>query len=251
MDHKSVTGIEHKFTPMVNENVEKYSKYIFEPVDSNTGNWQLVHEDVDMKVYRRELEEDGVVVDPLKAQYIVKGLSGLEMARYFYEKDSRLEWEGTIESFNVLETLAEDTILFHQLHKRIWPSTQRETVFCSHLCTLVNAPTTDNTIGHTWMVCNFSIDHPSVPVTTKHIRTTIHIGMVCQTLTTKPVEPGKESTLTRDDISCKIIYAANVNPGGWAPPSVVRTIAKREITKFIKKISSCALKAISDQPLTL
>lgn len=71
---------------------------------------------------------------------------------------------GTVESFNVLETLSEDSIIFHQLHKRVWPSTQRETVFCSHLCMLSNVPQPENMLGHTWMVCNFSMDHASVPV---------------------------------------------------------------------------------------
>ena len=42
-----------------------------------------------------------------------------------------------------------------------------------------------------------------------------------------------------------------VNPGGWAPPSVVRTIAKREITKFLKKFSSCCYSKYSNSPLTL
>ena len=47
----------------------QYAKYIFEPVDQH---WAMVHEDGDMKVYRRELEENGVVMDPLKAQCTVK-----------------------------------------------------------------------------------------------------------------------------------------------------------------------------------
>lgn len=75
----------------VNDHVSKYAKYIYEPVESTDGSWQLAHEDGEMKVcticcpyyiilylslsvkvYRRELEEDGVVVDPLKAQHVVK-----------------------------------------------------------------------------------------------------------------------------------------------------------------------------------
>ena len=71
---------------------------------------------------------------------------------------------GTIEKVNVVEVLSDDTTVFHQLHKRVWPSTQRETVFCSHICTLTNAPRPDNMVGHTKMACNFSIDHPAVPV---------------------------------------------------------------------------------------
>lgn len=33
--------------------------------------------------------------------------------------------------------------------------------------------------------------------------------MVCQTIANRPIEKGEESQLTRDDVSCRIIYAAN------------------------------------------
>lgn len=45
--------------------------------------------------------------------------------------------------------------------------------------------------------------------TSKLIRATLHVGLVCQTITSKPVELGKEAELTRDDVSCKLIYTAN------------------------------------------
>ena len=48
-----------------------------------------------------------------------------------------------------------------------------------------------------------------VQVTSKLIRATIHIGLVCQTIAVRPVERGKESELTRDDIQCRLSYAAN------------------------------------------
>ena len=94
----------------------------------------------------------------------LQGITAQEVINYFFEKETRLEWEGTLESVDVVETLCEDTIVFHQMHKRVWPSTQRETLFASHLCTLVNAPQPENMVGHTWMVCNFSMEHDSVPV---------------------------------------------------------------------------------------
>ena len=93
-----------------------------------------------------------------------QGISAREVIDFFFDKETRLEWEGTLESVEVVETLAEDSIIFHQLHKRVWPSTQRETLFCSHLCQLTNAPRPENMVGHTWMVCNFSLEHDKVPV---------------------------------------------------------------------------------------
>lgn len=246
---RSPSGVKHRLSQLVNDKTNQYARYIFEPVDSEV--WSLVHEDGDMMVHRRELEEDGVVVDPLKAVYNAQGISAQELSNFFFDKETRLEWEGTLESVDTVETLAEDTMVFHQLHKRVWPSTQRESLFCSHLCTLVGAPRPENMIGHTWMVCNFSIDHDSVPASSKLIRATIHAGLVCQTIASGKVEPGKESELTRKDITCKLHYAVNVNPGGWAPPSVVRAIGKREVCKFIKKLSETCQKRLSSTPLTL
>lgn len=96
--------------------------------------------------------------------------------------------------------------------------------------------------------------------------------MACQTIANSPITEGMESSLTRNDISCLMTYTANgkeygdghgshlisllscyplVNPGGWAPPSVVRTIAKRELTKFLKKFSSACHTKLSKTPLTL
>ena len=67
--HRSVSGVNHRLTPLINEKTSQYARYIFEPVDSTL--WSVVHEDGEMKVYRREMEEDGVVIDPLRATYTV------------------------------------------------------------------------------------------------------------------------------------------------------------------------------------
>ena len=42
-----------------------------------------------------------------------------------------------------------------------------------------------------------------------------------------------------------------VNPGGWAPPSVVRAVSKREYPKFLRKISSFCQNACKDKPITM
>lgn len=225
------------------------------------------------------------MVDPLRASYTIPGVSAKEVIQHFFDKDTRLSWDGMVETVEVVETLAEDTVIFHQLHKRVWPSTQRETLFCSHLCTLTNAPPPENMVGHTWMVCNFSLDHDKVPVriqtalgtlllfvslqsTSKLIRATLYVGLVCQTVSSHPAAPGKEAELSREEISCKLVYAANgewklmgfslqsvafyaVNPGGWAPAAVVRTIAKRELCKFIKTFSASVQNKVSSTPVTL
>lgn len=57
------------------------------------GVWQLFAEEGEMKMYRRELEEDGLVVDPLKAVHQVRGATAHEMVHHFWSPDVRFEWD--------------------------------------------------------------------------------------------------------------------------------------------------------------
>lgn len=60
--------------------------------ECGTG-WQLFAEDGEMKMYRREEEVDGMVVDPLKAVHVVKGITGHEVCHYFFNPKYRYDWE--------------------------------------------------------------------------------------------------------------------------------------------------------------
>lgn len=105
------------------------------------------------------------------------------------------------------------------------------------------------------------------------VRAKINIAMICQTLVSPP-EGDKE--ISRDNILCKITYVANgappslclclikdnrllmllshacifaVNPGGWAPASVLRAVAKREYPKFLKRFTSYVQEKTADKPI--
>ncbi|XP_031559245.1 ceramide transfer protein-like [Actinia tenebrosa] len=237
----------HCMTNEVQAKVEENLSIIKECVDEN---WYLVHEDGEMKVYRREYEEGGIILDPMKATHIIQGVTGREMAHYFFDKDVRMEFDSTIEYFDILEKLSDSTLIFHQILKRIWPSSQRDFVFCSHIQDIApenEGDRLDNEVGYAWLVTNFSVDHPDAPIN-KYVRVTCNVAMFCQTL----IEPREEGQpLSRDHISCKITYSANVNPGGWAPPSVVRALSKREYPKFLRKISSLCQAAYKDKDIAI
>lgn len=55
--------------------------------------WQLFTEEGAMKMYRREEEQDGLVVDPLKACHFVNGFTAREICDYFFSPEFRYEWE--------------------------------------------------------------------------------------------------------------------------------------------------------------
>ncbi|KAG2466481.1 C43BP protein, partial [Polypterus senegalus] len=250
IDLVSASDDVHRFSSKVEEMVQNHMTYSLQDVGGD-ANWQLVVEEGEMKVYRREVEENGIVLDPLKATHIVKGVTGHEVCHYFWNVEVRNDWETTVENFNVVETLADNAVIIYQTHKpinefqfqRVWPASQRDVLYLSAIRKILANNEND---PDTWIVCNFSVDHDSAPLTNRCVRAKINIAMICQTLVSPP-EGNKE--ISRDNILCKITYVANVNPGGWAPASVLRAVAKREYPKFLKRFTTYVQEKTSGKPI--
>ncbi|XP_047426462.1 ceramide transfer protein-like isoform X2 [Mugil cephalus] len=232
----------HRFSTEVEEMVQSHMTYSLQDVGGD-ANWQLVVEEGEMKVYRREVEENGIVLDPLKATHSVKGVTGHEVCHYFWDTAYRNDWETTIENFNVVETLSDNAAIVYQLHKRVWPASQRDVLYLSAMRKVLANNEND---PDTWLVCNFSVDHEDAQPSSRCVRAKINIAMICQTLVSPP-EGDKE--ISRDNILCKITYVANVNPGGWAPASVLRAVAKREYPKFLKRFTSYVQDKTAGKPI--
>lgn len=242
IDLVSASDDVHRFSSQVEEMVQNHMTYSLQDVGGD-ANWQLVVEEGEMKVYRREVEENGIVLDPLKATHAVKGVTGHEVCNYFWNVDVRNDWETTIENFHVVETLADNAIIIYQTHKRVWPASQRDVLYLSAIRKI---PALTENDPETWIVCNFSVDHDSAPLNNRCVRAKINIAMICQTLVSPP-EGNQE--ISRDNILCKITYVANVNPGGWAPASVLRAVAKREYPKFLKRFTSYVQEKTAGKPI--
>ncbi|XP_026787160.3 ceramide transfer protein isoform X2 [Pangasianodon hypophthalmus] len=232
----------HKYTNKVEEIIQSHLTHSLQDVGGD-ANWQLVTEEGELKVYRREVEENGVVLDPLKATHAVKGVTGHEVCHYFWDTAFRTDWETTVENFSVVETLSDKAVIIYQTHKRVWPASQRDILYLSVIRKILSS--NDNE-PDTWIVCNFSVDHDRYPPTSRCIRAKINVAMICQTLVSPP-EGNKD--ISRDNIFCKITYVANVNPGGWAPASVLRAVAKREYPKFLKRFTLYVQDKTSDKAI--
>ncbi|KAK5871363.1 hypothetical protein PBY51_004248 [Eleginops maclovinus] len=232
----------HRYAMKVEEMVQNHMTYSLQDIGGD-ANWQLVIEEGEMKLYRREVEENGIVLDPLKATHSVKGVTGHEVCHYFWDTAVRMDWETTIENFNVVETLSDNALIVYQTHKRVWPASQRDVLYLSAIRKIL---ATNENDPDTWLVCNFSVDHENALPTNRCIRAKINVAMICQTLVSPP-EGDKE--ISRDNILCKITYVANVNPGGWAPASVLRAVAKREFPKFLKRFTSYVQEKTAGKPI--
>ncbi|XP_074649947.1 ceramide transfer protein-like [Tubulanus polymorphus] len=215
----------------------------FDLTSFEAADWQLIAEETDLCVYRRELEEDGMIVDPLKIVFTMKGVTGHEVCQQFWDVNYRTEWEGTLESMKVIEWVSEDTVITYQTHKRIWPSTQRDSLFWSHICKKQCEHEDDS---DTWLVCNYTTNHVDVPPNNKFVRVKFNIAMLATTIIDPPADG---SEITRDNLTCKLQYSANVNPGGWAPATVLRAVAKREYPKFIKRFTQYVRDRLDNAPI--
>ena len=82
----------------------------------------------------------------------ISGVTAWELCHYFFGPEYRMEWETTVEEATVLEKIAPDTLIFLQLHKRVWPAAQRDALFWSHMRHIPRGSdksTTDPTIADT------------------------------------------------------------------------------------------------------
>uniref|UniRef100_A0A914BWJ6 Collagen type IV alpha-3-binding protein n=1 Tax=Acrobeloides nanus TaxID=290746 RepID=A0A914BWJ6_9BILA len=211
------------------------------------GPWELFCTDGEMKMYRRDYEVDGLMCDPLKAVHSVKGVTAREYMDIFFKPEYKLSWDHTLERVNVVEEISENIVVLHQLHKKVWPAAQRESLFWSHFYDVCSERDPD--AHDAYMVCNHDCDRPDVPrVDNSSVRVGLTIAMLCQTVieAKKPLDQ-----LRRDDIRCRITYVAQVHPGGWVPTSALRQVYKREYPKFLRMFTKFVLEQIKGKALTL
>ncbi|KAJ2944952.1 hypothetical protein O0L34_g1849 [Tuta absoluta] len=226
----------HSLWPEIDRISTEQIKAAFEGVGGDIG-WQLFAEEGDMKMYRREMEVDGMVMDPLKAMHKVRGVSAREMCHYFFNPRYRYEWETTLENMTIVEEISSDALVCHQTFKRIWPASQRDALFWSH----VRAPD-----KHTYAVTNHSTVNPDYPSNTGAcIRLFVTVCLACRSSC-----PAGEAP-TRDNITTSIAYCSTVNPGGWAPAGVLRAVYKREYPKFLKRFTGYVQEQCRGKPLAI
>ncbi|XP_060805571.1 ceramide transfer protein isoform X1 [Amyelois transitella] len=226
----------HPLWPEIDRISTEQIQAAFEGVGGEIG-WQLFAEEGDMRMYRREMEVDGMVMDPLKAMHKVRGVSAREMCHYFFNPRYRYEWETTLENMTIVEEISSDALVFHQSFKRIWPASQRDALFWSH----VRAAS-----GNTYAVTNHSTTNTQYPANTGAcIRLFVTVCLACRSSF-----PAGE-TPSRDNITTSIAYCSTVNPGGWAPAGVLRAVYKREYPKFLKRFTGYVAEQCRGKPLAI
>ncbi|CAI5437414.1 unnamed protein product [Caenorhabditis angaria] len=218
-------------------------KYALAGVEDNV--WTLFAEDGPMKMYTRQIEDEGgLPVDPLKATHCVKGVTALEFMHYFYDARYKMQWDHTLDSMSVVENISSDAVVLHQKHKTVWPAAPRESLFVSHI-RRVDHMKRDGA-HDLYIVCNTDIKRPDVPLgSSSSVRVGLTVSMICETIVKNPEKSRK---LTRDDVTCNIIYVSQVHPGGWVPTAALRHVYKKEYPKFLRTFTEFVQKNVAGKP---
>jgi collagen type IV alpha-3-binding protein len=66
----------------------------------------------------------------------------------------------TLDSTKIIEVLDPETVIFFQLHKRVWPAAQRDSCFWSHIRCISKSEEDQPT----WLVINYTTPHALAPV---------------------------------------------------------------------------------------
>lgn len=84
---------QHRLWQQIDNICNEQLHYARQGVGEGGNSWQLFADEGEMKMYRREQEIDGMVVDPLKACHMVQGVTAREMCHYFFMPEYRNDWE--------------------------------------------------------------------------------------------------------------------------------------------------------------
>ncbi|KAI6195317.1 Collagen type IV alpha-3-binding protein [Aphelenchoides besseyi] len=215
----------------------------------NEGEWELFVRDGDMRMYKMEKEIDGIMIDPLKALHSVKGVTAREFIDIFFDPNLKQEWDDTLTRCSLVDRLSDNTVVIHQIHKKVWPAAQRESLFWSTR-EQISRDKLDSNAHSGFIVCNHDCEREDVPLTDPScVRVRLKIAMVCETIIETSNKPLDQ--LERSDVRCKIIYVAQVHPGGWLPSAALRQVYKREYPKFLRQFSAYVQKKVKGKPLNL
>uniref|UniRef100_S4RXN9 Ceramide transporter 1b n=1 Tax=Petromyzon marinus TaxID=7757 RepID=S4RXN9_PETMA len=226
--------------PQVEESIKNHMQYSLQDVGGD-ANWQLLVEEGDMKVTAASLAiavlhrvpgGGGGVLGHRVCRAYVRWING--------RKDLR---ETNVHRWQAMTEQASERTKRYILDRRQHEQGERPCLFLG--LRLSSLSLSRQHIYAYYYLCN-SCRHHAYPVTNRYVRAKINVALICQTLVSPP--DGNQN-IQRDNLLCRITYVANVNPGGWAPASVLRAVAKREYPKFLKRFTQYVKERTANKPI--
>ncbi|GMR45685.1 hypothetical protein PMAYCL1PPCAC_15880, partial [Pristionchus mayeri] len=239
---------DHPLADEVYKITESQLDYVLNGANDPATDWTLFSSDGDMKMYTRELEQDGVPVDPLKASHTVNGVTALEFLHYFFEPRYKPDWDDWLEEYKEIENISNDLIILHQKHKTIWPVAPRESLFWTHF-RRVDERRSEGA-HDCYVVVGKDIEKEDVPCAPEAIRVAMTVTMLAETFVENP-ENLPLSQLPRSAFTCKVVYVSSVHMGGWVPTVALRYLYQAEYPKFLRTFTDYVLENVKDSKVAI
>uniref|UniRef100_A0A914C8W9 START domain-containing protein n=1 Tax=Acrobeloides nanus TaxID=290746 RepID=A0A914C8W9_9BILA len=242
----NTNGNEDPLMAEIQEITAEQLRYAKAGIDDSA--WKLFCENGDLQVYSRRVDEgDSIACPPLKAMNTVQGVTAKEYIDIYFDPDLKTDWDTTVDSSQLVDTLKPNILIIHQIHKWVPPASQRESVIWTHMCDV--SKYRDPNAFDAYMVCNHTIDRDDLPLAhPSNVRLKVKVAMLCQTFINRKQSGAK---LTRNDVSCKITYVAQIHPGGLVPIVAMMQVYKREFPKFFRNFTKYVCEIVQDKPLKL
>lgn len=230
-----------EFVPAWRETIEREIKYVEDQMDQGDQSWEVINQDGDIKVSRLQVElSNGNVVESCRTEADFPGLTAREIADFFIDQKYRRDWETVLEKIQVIETPEDHTNVVYSKYKRVWPSAQRDLVNICHRRQLSDGG---------WVSITASVDHPDYPANANNlVRLDAKARILARTEFKDGYNPKKPS---RRKILSKIYYFAEINPGGWAPKSIVKAVSVKEFPKALRALRTVATEHFRKEPVLL
>jgi len=240
----------HEYSDEIDKRVKEIlANPVQQPDAESDGLWDLLVEEGDLKVYRQDyVLDNGVLCDTIKAVHSVGNVTAREVCHYFWNTDLRTEWEETVETCTTLKVLDDNTKVIYQTHKKVWMAAQRDCLYVSSVLQTDDTAmvSLSKTPHDTWVVCNFSVDEEVEDQVQGCVRATADVTLVCRTFLSKPEN---KKHISREQLTCDLVYTSNVNPGGYVPTALLRQISKREYPKMLRRLSAYVQEKTQDQEI--
>ena len=180
--------------------------------ESRYQQWQEMSKDVNFSLFKHLTRGQFI------ATCSTEGVFAHEVAFEFWNTDeaSKMEWDTSVDTCTVLESISPSCSIVHITTKTIWPLKARDVVICTELLRIAHG---------TYAVCNYSVNEYSSPLiaTGNYLRADTSVVLIVEQHLKNP-----NGGFERDNVQSEIFYQADIDPGGWIPSNLVNTIARRE-----------------------
>ena len=235
--------VEHKWSGKVRKMIDFFVHVV---ATKDMSKWSVNSDNgAGLVCFNAVSEVGGEMVEKIAVEYELSHFNAEELCRYFCDPRHRTVWEPQ-DASKLIEKIDSGTQITWALCKRVWPSAQRDMLNIVHVEALKDDT---GAARDRWICVSTSVEDPRIPANENGIvRVDAQAYLIAETVYTPDFDPANPQ---RKHVKCKFNYCADINPGGWAPKSIVSIVAKVELPKAMVALGKAAKAHFKHLPYAL